>query len=350
MPARPFTRRQAAENARFLAALAETGNARLAARSLGVHRATYTKRRARSAAFATSWDAALAAAHARFKLAGGERPPEAGVPPRAKRGEGAWAFGCPRQPKIVSGGHDLAPTRPKDGGGARSEAERGQRQDTRTRGGEPMVVRLRNGRLQLRLAPPGWMTKASEQAFFFAISASANVRLAAAAAGFAHSTFYRRRRRAPAFAREMRLSLKIGWERLEGVAIASALPESWEDDGWRQCHPPQVVPMSFDQLLQLLHLHDRSVNQGWDMPHRRKRRGEPWETYTQRLGAMWRVEQHRVAERDALGGDGRLAPRRRTAPAPRFAAAGAGHRLEQGREGQGPPQPGPGAVRGVAAK
>ena len=71
---RPFTRRQALENARFLDALRQTGNARLAARSLGVHRATYTRRRAKSPAFAAQWQAALTAAHAAFKRGGGARP------------------------------------------------------------------------------------------------------------------------------------------------------------------------------------------------------------------------------------------------------------------------------------
>ena len=56
---RPFTRAQLAQNARFVEALRETGNARLAARSLGTHRSTYTKRRARCAGFVTRWDAAL---------------------------------------------------------------------------------------------------------------------------------------------------------------------------------------------------------------------------------------------------------------------------------------------------
>jgi len=57
---RHFTRRQSLQNARFIAALRRTGNARLAASQLGVHRATYTKRRARNPAFAAVWDAALA--------------------------------------------------------------------------------------------------------------------------------------------------------------------------------------------------------------------------------------------------------------------------------------------------
>ena len=73
---RPFTQTQAAQNRAFLDALAETGNARLAARALGVHRSTYTKRRARCPAFAAEWDAALAAArpHRRRPRAGGIDP------------------------------------------------------------------------------------------------------------------------------------------------------------------------------------------------------------------------------------------------------------------------------------
>src|SRR5207253_10150383 len=75
---RPFTPDQQRQNARFLAALRQTGNVRLACRELGVHRGTYTKRRRASAAFASEWDMVLAAAHAAFQLAGGERMPEAG--------------------------------------------------------------------------------------------------------------------------------------------------------------------------------------------------------------------------------------------------------------------------------
>ncbi|HYI39211.1 MAG TPA: hypothetical protein VE053_02710 [Allosphingosinicella sp.] len=55
---RPFTRKQIAQNQAFLEALRRTGNPRLAAASLGVHRTTYSKRRARCAAFAADWDAA----------------------------------------------------------------------------------------------------------------------------------------------------------------------------------------------------------------------------------------------------------------------------------------------------
>jgi len=265
MPYRPFTPRQQRENTRFLAALRRTGNVRLACRELRVNRSTYTKRRAKCAAFATLWDMTLAAAHAAFQLAGGERMPA------ARKGRGKA---------------DLSAESP---------------QSLRTEGGEPTIVRLANGKLQLRRAPPGRMTKAAEQLFFSALSASANVRLAAAAAGFAHSSFYKRRDRHAPFAREMRISLRIGWERLEGAMLVAGLPDNPEDNAWREQHDlPPVPPLTADQALQLLALHDKSVNQGWEKPHRRKRRGEPWETYTARLRAMWTAEKNREAEDEAL--------------------------------------------------
>jgi hypothetical protein len=257
MAHRPFTRRQALQNAAFLDALRRTGNARLAARELGVHRSTFTKRRAKSAAFAAEWEMTLAAAHAAFHLSGGPRPPE-----------GTVTRDCP---------HAL-----------------------RTKGGEPTIVRLKSGRLQLRLAPPGRMTKAAEQAFFRALSASANIRLSAAAAGFSHASFYARRRRSPPFGREMRLAHEIGYDRLECALLASSLPESHADDAWRHVDPPPIPPMTPDQAIQLFALHRKSVRESWDRPHRRKRRGEPWETYTERLRAMWVAEKSREAEDHAL--------------------------------------------------
>jgi hypothetical protein len=42
------------------------------------------------------------------------------------------------------------------------------------------------------------------------------------------------------------------------------------------------------------------VRQSWEQPHRRRRRGEPWETYTERLRAMWTAGKAREAEDAAL--------------------------------------------------
>jgi len=262
---RPFTRRQALQNQAFVDALAATGNPRLAARLLGVHRSTYMKRRAKCAVFAQRWDAALAAAHARFHEHGGP------------------------------GSAEACPERSRGAGPARRTSAK-----LRTEGGELVVGRTRGGRLQLRRAPAGWMTKAGEQTFLSALSVTANVRLSAAAAGFAHSAFYAKRRTRKPFAREMRLALAMGFQGIEMASLAAAMPESHEDDGWRHNDPPPIPPMTPNQALQLLCLHEKSVRQSWERPHRRKRRGEPWETYTERLAAMWRAEKALEAEDEAL--------------------------------------------------
>ena len=277
---KPFTPLQAYENRRFLDSLGRSGNARMAAREAGRAHSTFHERRKAHADFAQAWEATAAAVHARLHLAGGKRGPEASGRP------GREANGKERS------------TPPP--GSACSPFPSTLGEDFRTRGGEPMVVRTRGGKLQVRLAHPGKLTHAAEQAFLFALSATANIRLSAAAAGASPAAFYRRRKQNPAFAREMRLALKMGWQRLEAAALAAAEAGSHAHDRWRQCDLAPIPPLSWDQVFQLLCLHDRSVNQGWEAPHRRRRRGESDEVYSLRLQAMWRVETSLEAEAEAL--------------------------------------------------
>lgn len=210
---RPFTARQNAQNAAFLDALARTGNARLAASELKVNRSTYTKRRAKSRRFAAQWNAALAASQAVLAAA-------PAVPPR--------------DPKAL-----------------------------RTAGGEPHLVRLKDGSLQLRRARAGWMTPAAETRFLQALEGSANNRMSAAAIGFAHTTLYRRRARSPAFAEaaraaldtachHLRAALMQAFDRLAGPQYGDT-QEGWEERT-RDCPLP---PMTVDEVLQLLRFHDR---------------------------------------------------------------------------------------------
>jgi hypothetical protein len=275
----PFTRRQTFENEAFLDGLRRTGNARLAARTIGRAHSTMHNRRAAHAEFAQAWDAAAASAHAAFHLAGGNRGPEEDAGSRSCRAKaGRAGTGSSHTPL------DFA------------RDERG----LRTRGGEPMVVRTRSGRLQLRLAHPGKLTKQAEQVFLLALSATANIRLSAAAAGASPAAFNRRRRENPAFAREFRLALKMGYDRLEAEALRAAMPESHAYDAWRSQEPPALPPLSVAQMLQLLYLHQRGVRESWDAPHHRKRRDEPWETYAERLRAMAAADRRREAEDAAL--------------------------------------------------
>ena len=237
--ARPFNRRQAHENDAFLAALRCTGNVREAARTLGLHRSTLIKRRNRDAAFAAEWHAALALAHARLN---------AGAQPAGK-------------------------------------AE-----------SEPQVIRTGSGRLQLRRAPRRRLDHKAEQAFLAALSATANIRLSAAAAGFSHSAFYARRKQSPAFAREMRLALETGYERLEMALLEAADPESYRDDAWRHNDPPPLPQLSPGEALQLLYLHQKEVRLQAEPPHLKRRRGESGEAHSFRLGAMYEARQQRARE------------------------------------------------------
>lgn len=249
---RPFNRRQALENQAFLHVLRRTGNARLAARELGVHRSTFTKRRASHPAFAAEWDAALAFAHAALNQ----------DPPRAGSGRGTAAQGA-----VVEG----------------PEAKR--RED------DPQITRLANGRLQLRRAIPGRLTRAHEQAFLAALSATANIRLSAAAAGFSHSAFYRRREASPAFAREMRLALQMGYERLEMALLESFSPGSHRDDAWRHNDPPPIPSMSPAQALQLLYLHQKEAVLWGERVDRRRKRGESSDAWSRRAARKWKAEK-----------------------------------------------------------
>jgi len=217
---------RAEQDEAFLAALGRAGNARLAARQLGVHRSTYTKRRARDPAFAARWDSRLAAVDSALKPVEGERP-------------------------------------------------RSIFAELRTQGGELTIVRLANGRYQARRAPPGRMTRAGELVFLEALAASANVRLAAAAAGFTHSAFYYRKRVFPIFAGEMKEAHSIGYVQVECALNQSfdllAGPEYGETrENWLDrvgdCPLP---PMSVDQAIQLIAMHRRTCREGWE--HREAR-------------------------------------------------------------------------------
>ncbi len=233
---RPFNHSQALQNDAFLAALRRTGNTREAARALNVHRSTMLKRRAKDPAFAAEWDAALALAHARLHAKASKAPEE------------------------------------------------------------PGIIRTASGKLQLRRAQPRRLDRAAEQAFLAALSATANVRLSAAATGFSHSAFYARRRQSTAFAREMRLALELGYERLEMALLAAADPASHRDDAWRHNDPPPIPQMTAAEALQLLHLHQKEARLQAEPPHIKRRRGESSEAHSYRLGAMYEAGIQRKRE------------------------------------------------------
>ena len=239
--AKPLTRAQTLQNRKFIAALRRSGNIRLAAREIGVSYGTIQHRRGAHPAFAHAVDTALAVARARI-----------GQAPRGPKGPAAASGGNPH----------------------------------RTLGGEPVVVRNRDGTLQVRSAQPGKLTKQCEQAFLSALSATANVRLSAAAAGASVAAFYRRRRNDPGFAREMRMALAMGYERIEMALLENMDPRAYGDDDWRHNDPPPIPPMTVDQALQLMYLHQKEARLGGTPDTLRLRPGEPKEAMRMRLVLM----------------------------------------------------------------
>ena len=264
MPRKPCPRAAATENRAFLRHLTLPGNARAAAREVGRAFSTMIHRRKTDPAFAQRWDASLASAQARLHAAGGLKGPEA----RGPAGAGA----------------------------------------TRTAGGEPVVVRVRGGRIQVRAAHPGKLTAAAVQAFLAALSATANVALSARAAGASQAAFYRRKRRDPAFAREWALALEQGYARVELALLESATADAYEGDEWRWNDPPAIPPMTANQALQLMYLHQKEVMGLHEPPHLKPRRGESREAHAYRLAVMHEVrlererEKYRVAEAQRAAG------------------------------------------------
>jgi hypothetical protein len=138
----------------------------------------------------------------------------------------------------------------------------------------------------MRRAQPGKLTREAEQAFLAALSATCNVALSAAAVGASEAAFHRRRRKDPAFAREMRMALSQGYLELETALFASIRPDSHEHDDWRSNEPPATPPMTVNQVLQLLYLHQKEARLLTEPDHIRQRRGESDEAHMERLSAM----------------------------------------------------------------
>jgi hypothetical protein len=285
--ARPLTRAQAQENRAFLKALRRSGNVRLACREVGLKYGTMQHRRRHHPAFAVRWDAALVVAQARFDAVG-RTTPTAG---RGRHGSESRDVG-----RVALRAHAGRPTPSVRAAQAARAAPASLHSVARTRGGEPHLVRLRSGKLQLRRAQPGKLTRECEQAFLAALSATANVKLSAKAAGAAEGAFYRRRRHDPGFAREMRMALSRGYDRLEMALLESSLPAAYEHDEWRSNEPPAMPPMSPSEALQLMYLHQKEARLIADPWPCKRRRGESREAYSERLAQMAEERDRRALE------------------------------------------------------
>ncbi len=240
---KPLTRAQQRENRAFLRQLRKTGNACAAARALGLKRDRFNQRRLKHPAFAAEWEAMLALAHA-----------------------------------------ELAPMR---SAGPAPAALRG----------EAYISASKTGRFQLRVARPGMIDHAGRQRFLAALSATANVALSAAAAGIAQRNLYYHKQHNPGFAREWRLALQTGYERLELALLESTLETAFRDDDWRRNEPPEMPPMTPNQALQLLYLHQKEARLvTTPIPVDRLRPGETWQARSAMLGMIWEARRERERE------------------------------------------------------
>ncbi len=236
---RPFNRRQARENAAFIRLLAETGNVELAARECGLHKPTLYSRRKVNAAFATEWDAAVTAARALMAA----QPAEA-----ARAGKGRWPHGARAASRF------------------------------KTDGGEPLVTRMKDGTLQLRLARAGGIGFRAEQAFLRAYATCGNIAMAARAVGVAPKNVYARRRRCPVFKAEMEKARACASDRLHGALFSrmdEALMGEGADDLWGERELPPLPPMNVDQAMMLYRLIVRreALGEEWGRYASRRRRG-----------------------------------------------------------------------------
>jgi hypothetical protein len=158
------------------------------------------------------------------------------------------------------------------------------------------ICRRNDGKLQMRRAQPGKLTIEAEQAFLAALSSTCNIRLAAAAVGAAAHAFYRRRKKSSGFAREQRLALQRGYEALEMALYEGGMAGSHEHDDWRHNDPPAMPPMSVNQALQLMYLHQKAALLVDEPTPIRRRKGESNAARNERLALMAEARDERARE------------------------------------------------------
>jgi hypothetical protein len=158
------------------------------------------------------------------------------------------------------------------------------------------ICRRNDGKLQMRRAQPGKLTREAEQAFLAAVSATCNLSLAAAAVGACFGAFNRRRKKDPAFARELRMALERGYTRLELAMLESGMAASHEHDEWRRNEAPAIPPMTANQALQLMYLHQKEARLESEPEHLKRRRGESWDAHGERLAQMAEERERRQRE------------------------------------------------------
>lgn len=128
----------------------------------------------------------------------------------------------------------------------------------------------KNGKAQVIRATGRW-SQAAEARFLGELAATANVRAAAAAAGFSTTAIYKRRAAWPGFRTAWDAALDQGYARIEALLIAGACAalsggEAAEGAAAAEAavggDAPAPAAMTVDQALSLLRLHRAAVKGG----------------------------------------------------------------------------------------
>ena len=147
----------------------------------------------------------------------------------------------------------------------------------------------KNGKAQVIRATGRWSQEA-EARFLGELAATANVRAAAAAAGFSTTAIYRRRGQWPGFRAAWDAALDQGYARIEALLIAGAcdaLSGAGAVAGVGDGPPLAVAPMSVDQAMNLLRLHRASARGG--APQRYDARAKPADVAAVRASILRKV-------------------------------------------------------------
>ena len=125
--------------------------------------------------------------------------------------------------------------------------------------GEELVVRGSRGRrVQVARARLHQWTPRVEARFLALLAQSCNLRLSLQAVGFSAASLHEHRKRWPEFDARCEDALDRGYWRLEGGVVTAGLlglnPRLADD---YDLSPPMVAPMSADDAIRLLRLHER---------------------------------------------------------------------------------------------
>jgi hypothetical protein len=229
-PARAYVRFTRWRRRRFLALLAESGNARLAAELAGAGIAAVYRLRTKDRAFAAAMDAARKAASARLG------PRDAASCGSRKRGH------------VLLREKVRVPASPESG------ASRDER--------EGLVVRRgAGGRLRLMAAGPHVWEPRQDAAFLLHLRGTGNVAASARAIGFTPKAAHDRRRKRPAFAAAWAPALAEARMRLESQLLEEGMLAA--GIGYFEAFGPEPPKAKFDAWLAL------AVLRYWNAKERR---------------------------------------------------------------------------------